>query len=96
MIGKWLDIDHEEIDEQEVIDAVGQLNIPQLVTLMHVDQFEREMHMSELSGWANAQGYWSTKSWRERLETVHGYQWTEAEQAAIDYHKPAEEGSDDE
>ena len=95
-LGKWLDIDHEEIDEQEVIDAVGQLNIPQLVTQMHVDQFEREMHMSELSGWANAQGYWSTKSWRERLETVHGYQWTEAEQAAIDYHKPAEEGSDDE
>lgn len=92
-LAKWLDIDHEEIDEQEVVDAIGKLNIPQLITLMHVDHSEREMHMSELSGWSNAQGYWSTKTWREKLGSVYGYQWTEAEQAAIDYHQ---EGKDDE
>lgn len=93
-LAEWLDIDHEEIDEQEVVDAIGKLNIPQIITLMHVDQFEREMHMSELSGWSNAQGYWSTKTWREKLESVHGYQWTEAEKAALNYHN--EKGSDDE
>ena len=93
-LAPWLDIDPEEIDQQEVIDAVAKLNIPQLVTLMHVDQFEREMHMTELSGWSNAPGYWSTKTWREKLESVHGYQWTEAEQAAIDYH--AQKDADDE
>jgi hypothetical protein len=93
-LAPWLDIDPEEIDQQEVIDAVANLNIPQLVALMHVDQFEREMHMTELSGWSNAPGYWSTKTWREKLESVHGYQWTEAEQAAIDYH--AQKDADDE
>lgn len=91
----WLDLDDDEdLMEQEVIDAVGKLSIPQMVALMHVDQFEREMHMGELSGWSNAPGYWSTKTWREKLENVHGYQWTEAEQAALNYH--AEKAGDDE
>lgn len=93
-LAPWLDLDDEDIDSQEVVDAVGKLNIPQLVTLMHVDQFEREMHMDELSGWSNAQGYWSTTTWREKLESVHGYQWTEAERAALNYHEV--KGGDDE
>lgn len=93
-LAPWLDLDDEDIDSQEVVDAVGKLNIPQLVTLMHVDQFEREMHMGELSGWSNAQGYWSTQTWREKLESVHGYQWTEAERAALNYHEV--KGGDDE
>jgi ParB family chromosome partitioning protein len=86
-LAPWLELDDEDIDQQEVIDAVGKLNIPQLVTLIHVDQFEREIHMTELNGWSNAQGYWSTQTWRKKLETTHGYQWTKAEQDALNYHE---------
>lgn len=93
-IAPWLDIDDEDIDQQEVIDAVSKLNIPQLVALMHVDQFEREMHMTDVDGWRAGPGWQSTESWRGKLESVHGYQWTEAEQAALDYHE--EKSGDDE
>lgn len=94
-LAPWLDIDHEEIDEQEVIDAIDKLNIPQLVALMHVDSFEREMYMADLAAWSDSAGRWtSTDSWRGRLQNVYGYQWTEAEQAALDYHK-AKDGADD-
>jgi ParB family chromosome partitioning protein len=90
-IAPWLDIDlFEEIDEQEVIDAIDKLNIPQLVALLHVDSFEREMYMTDLAAWSDSASRWaSTDSWRERLQNVYGYKWTEAEQAAIDHHKPA-------
>ncbi|ALV43132.1 hypothetical protein AU252_19840 [Pseudarthrobacter sulfonivorans] len=94
-IAPWLGLEDEDIDQQEVIDAVEKLNIPQLVALMHVDQFEREIHMDDVSGWRAGPGWQSTEAWRGRLATVHGYQWTEAEQAVITYHHEAE-GNDDE
>ncbi|MDN4645381.1 ParB/RepB/Spo0J family partition protein [Arthrobacter sp. PsM3] len=95
-LAPWLDIDHENIDEQEVIDAIGKLNVPQLVALMHVDTFEREMHMDSIGGWHDGPGWQTTKTWRDRLGTVYGYQWTEAEQAAIDYHHEDKDGTEDE
>lgn len=96
-IAPWLDIDHEDIDEQEVIDAIAKLSIPQLVALMHVDSFERETHMSDLAAWSDSANRWaSTDSWRERLQNVYGYHWTEAEQAVIDYHQAEAVGADDE
>lgn len=94
-LAPWLDLDDEDIDQQEVIDAVEKLNIPQLVALMHVDQFEREIHMDDVAGWKAGPGWQTTETWRGRLTTLHGYQWTEAEQAVITYHQEAE-ASDDE
>lgn len=95
-IAPWLDIDHEDIDEQEVIDAIAKLSIPQIVALLHVDSFEREMYMPDLAAWSDTAGRWvSTDSWRERLQNVYGYQWTEAEQAAITYHQEAKDSDDE-
>ena len=90
-LAEWLHIDHEEIDEQEVVDAIGKLTIHQLVTLMHVDMFEREMHMTDLGGWRDGMHWQSTQTWREKLTEIHGYQWTEAEQAALSYHAEKEQ-----
>lgn len=95
-LGPWIGIDHEDIDEQEVIDAIEKLNIPQLVALMHVDTFEREMHMTDLGAWSDGRmGWQQTLTWRGRLGTLYGYQWTEAEQAAIDYHQAIREATAD-
>jgi ParB family chromosome partitioning protein len=102
-IAPWLDIDmgddQEETDfekrDEEVTAAIEKLHVPQLVALMHVDTFEREMYMTDLGGWRDGPGWQSTESWRGRLGSVYGYQWTEAEQAAIDYHQ-TKDGSDDE
>ncbi|MBT2594754.1 ParB/RepB/Spo0J family partition protein [Arthrobacter sp. ISL-72] len=91
-LAPWLDIDHESIDEQEVVDAIARLNIPQLVALMHVDAFEREMYMTDLAAWSDSASRWaSTDTWRERLQNIYGYQWTEAEQAALDHHQALRE-----
>lgn len=96
-LAPWLGIDHEDIDEQEVIDAVNKLDIPQLVALIHVDTFEREMYMTDLAAWSDNASRWaSTDTWRERLQNVYGYQWTEAEQAALDYHQATCEAQDQE
>ncbi|AZS11738.1 ParB-like partition protein [Arthrobacter phage Maja] len=94
-LAAWLDIDHEEVDEQEVVDAIGQLNVHQLITLMHIDQFEREMYMAELGGWRDGLHWQSTQTWRDKLASVHGYQWTEAEQAALNYHAERETKDDE-
>ena len=87
-IAPWLGIDHEDIDEQEVIDAIGKLGVDQLVALLHVDSFEREMYMRDLAAWSDTASRWaSTDTWRERLQNVYGYEWTDAEQAALAYHQ---------
>jgi ParB family transcriptional regulator, chromosome partitioning protein len=93
-LAPWLGMD-EDIDEQEVIDAIDKLTIPQLVALMHVDTFEREMYMTDLGGWHAGPGWQSTETWRGRLGTIYGYQWTEAEQAALNYHQDKEGADDD-
>jgi ParB family chromosome partitioning protein len=97
-LADWLDIalgeGQEEADfakrDKDVTDAIGKLDLPQLVALIHVDQFEREMYMTDLSGWRAGPGWQSTESWRARLGTMYGYEWTEAEQAAINYHRAEE------
>ncbi|MFM9430035.1 ParB/RepB/Spo0J family partition protein [Arthrobacter sp. MP_2.3] len=101
-LAPWLDIDLDEEQEEtdfqkrdeEVTAAVRKLSIPQLVALMHVDTFEREMYMTDLGGWRNGPGWQSTETWRDRLSTIYGYQWTEAEQAAIDYHQTDRDGTE--
>ncbi|WP_160665370.1 ParB/RepB/Spo0J family partition protein [Pseudarthrobacter sp. ATCC 49987] len=95
-LAAWLDIalgeGQEEADfakrDKGVTDAIGKLDLPQLVALMHVDQFEREMYMTDLGGWRSGPGWQSTESWRGRLGT-------EAEQAALAYHRAEEEATDD-
>lgn len=89
-LAPWLGIDHEDIDEQEVIDAIDKLNVPQLVALMHVDTFEREVYMTNLGSWAAGDGWQSSEAWRARLATMYGYEWTEAERAALAYNRPQE------
>lgn len=99
----WLDIalgeDQEEPDfekrDEDVTDAVRKLTLPQLVALMHVDQFEREMYMTDLGGWRAGPGWQSTETWRGRLGTLYGYQWTEAEQAALAHHQVKDTAADD-
>lgn len=91
-LAPWLDIDHEDIDEQEVIDAIDKLNVPQLVALMHVDTFEREVYMTGIGSWAAGDCWQSSEQWRARLATIYGYQWTEAEQATLDYNR-AQDGA---
>jgi ParB family chromosome partitioning protein len=94
-LAPWLGIDLDEEQEEtdfekrdeEVAAAVKKLNLPQLVALMHVDTFEREMYMTDLGGWRDGPGWQSTEKWRDRLGTTYGYQWTEAEQAALTYHR---------
>ena len=90
-LAEWLGINHEEIDEQEVIDAIGKLSVDQLVALLHVDSFEREMYMTDLAGWRAGPGWQSTESWRIKLATIYGYEWTDAEQAALAHHRAEEE-----
>lgn len=93
-LAEWLGINHEEIDEQEVVDAIGRLGVDQLVALLHVDAFEREMYMTDLAGWRAGTGWQSTESWRIRLGTTYGYEWTDAELAALAHHAPKEDATD--
>lgn len=94
-LAEWLGINHEEIDEQEVVDAVGKLGVDQLVALLHVDSCEREMYMTDLAGWRAGPGWQSTESWRIRLATIYGYEWTDAELAALAHHRAQGDASDD-
>lgn len=101
-LAEWLSIDtafdpnDDSADELEkqVAEAIGKLNVAQLVALMHVEQFEREMHMTDLGGWRTVTGWQSTESWRSRLETIYGYQWTDAENAAAAHHSSKEDATD--
>ena len=93
-LAEWLGINHEEIDEQEVVDAIGKLGVDQLVALLHVDTFDREVHMTDLGGWRPGFTWQTTESWRNRLETIYGYQWTDAEKAAAAHHAAKEDSSD--
>lgn len=94
-LGPWLGIDHEDVDEQEVIDAIDKLTVPQLVVLLHVDTFEREVYMANIGSWAAGDGWQSSEGWRTRLATMYGYEWTEAEQAALDYNRVKEVSGND-
>lgn len=92
-LAEWLGINHEEIDEQEVVDAIGKLDVGQLVALLHVDTFDREVHMTDLGGWRPGPSWQNTESWRDRLHNIYGYQWTDAEKAAAAHHAAKEEAS---
>ncbi|MFJ4026054.1 ParB/RepB/Spo0J family partition protein [Paenarthrobacter sp. NPDC089989] len=83
-VAYWLGMEeHEEIDDQEVVDEIAKLSTDQLIVLTHLVRHGREELLTELASWARDTGYMSTGPWRESLQHSYGYQWTEAELDAI-------------
>lgn len=99
----WLGIEeHEEIDDQEVVDGIAALSTDQLIVLNHLVRHggQKEELLTDLACWGRDTGYMSTGPWRESLEHSYGYKWTEAELAAIRHFEAqkaalAEGGDDD-
>lgn len=101
-VGFWLGIEeHEEIDDQEVVDEIAKLSTDQLIVLNHLVRHggNKEELLTDLACWGRDTGYMSTGAWRESLEHSYGYQWTEAELDAIQHfaaqRAALEEGGDD-
>lgn len=84
-VAHWLGIEeHEEIDDQEVVDGIAGLSTDQLIVLSHLVRNGKEERLTDLAAWSpNAGFYYSTEPWRESLEHSYGYKWTEAELEAI-------------
>ncbi|WP_284986992.1 ParB/RepB/Spo0J family partition protein [Arthrobacter sp. fls2-241-R2A-172] len=87
-VGFWLGIEeHEEIDDQEIVDGIAKLSTDQLIVLNHLVRHggNKEELLTDLASWGRDTGYMSTGPWRESLEHSYGYQWTEAELEAIQH-----------
>ncbi|QOT16504.1 ParB/RepB/Spo0J family partition protein [Paenarthrobacter sp. YJN-5] len=87
-VGFWLGIEeHEEIDDQEIVDGIAKLSTDQLIVLNHLVRHggNKEELLADLAAWGRDTGYMSTGPWRESLEHSYSYKWTEAELDAIQY-----------
>lgn len=101
-VGFWLGIEeHEEIDDQEIVDEIAKLSTDQLIVLNHLVRHggNKEELLTDLACWGRDTGYMSTGAWRESLEHSYGYKWTEAELDAIQHfaaqRAASEEGEND-
>ena len=90
----WMGMDgNEDLEDQDVLDALEKLTADQLLVLTHIVGKSKEYYLGDILSWDNSQrvGYYGTTGWRSALETIYGYEWTEAEVKAVEYHREAQE-----
>ncbi len=73
---------------EEVAGLLAGLPLPRLALVLHFLMVQQEGELSRLPGWSGAHYMRSARVWIESLAPVYGYELSDVEKQAIEYHQP--------
>lgn len=73
---------------QQVAGLLTCLPLPRLALVLHFLMVQQENELSQLTGWSGAHYMRSARVWIDSLAPVYGYELSDVEKQAIEYHQP--------
>ena len=73
---------------EQVAGLLAGLPLPRLALVLHFLMVQQENELSQLTGWSGAHYMRSARVWIDSLAPVYGYELSDVEKQAIEYHQP--------